>query len=195
MFLCFEAKDAAPVGKQNNPAGRRGGPGNPRPDGLITLAEASVEFQISVRTLQRFRADGRLPGVRQGRYLLIRRDDVQRAIGWQDPAFLLRQLLSTEDRAPLDSWMEGWKQLTRISSTDQKACEAWVAWADEAIRRHRGFTVADYLVKHLLTTAENGVQHDHVDRLVRSMQEFSPEMIARDALREFHTSIAPWTAS
>lgn len=183
------------MGKQTNPAGRRGGPENPGTDGLITLAEASVDFKVSIRTLQRFRADGRLPGVRQGRYLLVRRDDVQRAIGWQDPAFLLRQLLSTEDRAPLDAWMEGWKQLTRISSTDPQACAAWLAWADEAIRRHRGFTVADYLVKHMLTTAENGVRHDHVDRLVRSMREFSPEMIARDALRDFHTSIAPWTAS
>lgn len=164
-----------------------------RDDSLLTLAEAARQFMVSVRTLQRFRARGRLPGVRQGRNVLVRRSDVERALSWQDPTSLLRTLLAAEDDASLDSWMEGWKQLTRMTATDPNACAAWIAWADEATRRHPGFRVADYRLRHLRQSAENPVRHDHVDHLVHALGRFSAEMVARDALRTFHTSVAPWT--
>lgn len=172
---------------------RRSGKGTAPEDGTLTLQEAAKEFGVSVRTLHRFRADGRLPGVRQGRSIRVRREDVRRAMGWKDPSSLLRTLLSADDRMPIDAWMEGWKQLTRLTAQDPAAAEAWIAWADSAIEQNRGARVADYRVRHLIRAAEGGVRHADIDLMVHSMRSFGGDIVARDALRSFFTGVAPWT--
>lgn len=166
---------------------------NPSPDQTLSLRDAAAAFNVSIRTLQRFRAAGRLPGVRQGRCILVRRGDVERALAWKDPTFLLRVLLNTDGEARLDEWMDGWKQLTRMSARDGDSARAWIAWADTASRNHPGFRVIDYRVEHLMRASDNGIRHDDVDRMVHSMRQFEPAMVARDALRMFFHSVAPWT--
>lgn len=174
------------------PAGKRP-KRNASPDQTLTLREAAVAFKVSIRTLQRFRADGRLPGVRKGRCIVVRRGDVERAMAWKEPTFLLRSLLNAHDDTPLDHWMEGWKQLTRMSSPNGAARCAWIAWAEAAARNYPEFRVIDYRVEHLIRAADNGVPHEDVDQMVHSMRRFGPEMVARDALRNFFNGVAPWT--
>jgi len=176
------------------PAGKRPKK-NASPDQTLTIREAAMAFDVSIRTLQRFRADGRLPGVRQGRCILVRRGDVERALAWKDPTFLLRVLLNTDDGVPLGHWMDGWKQLTRMSTPDEAASRAWIAWAEAATRNHPEFRVIDYRVEHLIRAADNGVRHEHVDRMVHSMRQFEAAMVARDALRNFFNSVTPWTGA
>jgi len=159
----------------------------------MSLEEAAREFKVSVRTLQRYRREGRLPGIREGRRVLVRREDVERSRGWKDHITLLRGLLYAEDTVLLSAWLDGWKQLTRLTSGDPESAAAWIAWADEAIRRHPRFRVADYRVRHLLQSADNAVRHEHVDHMVHALRRFDADMVARDALRTFHTSVAPWT--
>lgn len=176
------------------PSGKRLKP-KPSPDQALTLRDAAQAFDVSIRTLQRFRATGRLPGVRQGRCILVRRGDVERALAWKDPTFLLRVLLNTDGEARLDHWMDGWKQLTRMSARNGKASRAWIAWADTAARNHPDFRVIDYRVEHLIRAADNGVSHEDIDRMVHSMRRFEADMMARDALRIFFNSVAPWTGA
>jgi excisionase family DNA binding protein len=161
-------------------------------DAELTLKDAAREFGVSVRTLHRFRADGRLPGTRRGRCIVVRREDVKRAVEWTDPTSLLRSLLKTHDRAPLEEWMEGWKQLTRLTASDAAAEAAWIAWADAAIRQNPGRKVGEYRVSHLIRAADHEARHPYVERMIHSMRSFDGNMIARDALRSFHTSVAPW---
>jgi excisionase family DNA binding protein len=162
-------------------------------DEEITLQQAAGEFRISVRTLHRYRAKGQLPGVRHGRSIRVRREDVERAVAWENPTALLRKLLSTDDLSPLEAWMEGWKQLTRLTARDAAAAQAWIAWADTASRQNPGGRVGDYRIKHLLRAAEAGPRQAEVDLMIHSMRHFGGDTVARDALRSFFTSVAPWT--
>lgn len=172
----------------------RRSPGKARsPEELLSLRDAAAEFGVSIRTLQRFRADGRLPGIRQGRIITVRRQDVERALSWKDPTTLLRKLLSTDDRAPLDAWMDGWKQLTRLTASDPAVAEVWMAWSDAALRTSPGRCVRDYRVVHMLAAANEIGRHEQVDRMIHSMRQFDDQVIVRDALREFFESVAPWT--
>lgn len=165
------------------------------PNALLSLEDAAREFKVSVRTLQRYCKQGRLPAIREGRRILVRRQDVERSQGWNDHLSLLRTLLAAKDSVPLSEWMDGWRQLTRLTSDDPAAAAAWIAWADEAVRRHPGFRVGDYRVHHLVQSAEHPVRHEHVDHMVHAMQRFPADAVARDALRTFHNSVAPWTRS
>ena len=148
---------------------------------------------MSVRTLHRYRSEGRLPGVRQGRSIRVRREDVERAVSWDDASALLRKLLSTDDRSPLEAWMEGWKRLTRLTARDAAVAKAWIAWAEAATRQNAGARVGEYRIKHLLRAAEAGPRHPQIDLMVHSMRHFGIDTVARDALRSFFTTVAPWT--
>jgi excisionase family DNA binding protein len=194
IFLySIERNAIAAPGPGKRPNGRRKQAPMPPPDETLTLRQAAAEFGVSVRTLHRFRSDGRLPGVRLGRAIRVRREDVERAVGWKDPSSLLRTLLATDDRAPLDAWMEGWKQLTRLTASDPDVAKAWITWADAAVEQNRGYRVGDYRIRHLIRAAEAGERHAHIDLMVHSMRSFGGDTVARDALRSFFAAVTPWT--
>jgi len=166
---------------------------SPSGDGLMSLADAAREFDVSVRTLMRCRAQGRLPGIRRGRKILVRRADVTRALSWKDPITLVRQLLTAPDQSPLDSWLEGWKQVARLTADGPDIEAAWLGWSDAGQQAYPLFTVGDYRVCHLVVAGRRAPEHPRVAALLHALSQFEDERIARDALRELMLSTAPWT--
>lgn len=123
-------------------------------DQWLTLDEAAREFQVSRRTLERLRAKKVLPGTRTGRYLRMRREDVRRALIFQDPTATYRELLSVPEHTPLKSWLMGWKATMSNLEEDAPARLAAESWIDAVIERHPDWTVGQYTVGHAVMAAE-----------------------------------------
>ena len=123
-------------------------------DSWLTLDEAAREFNVSRRTLERLRAKKVLPGTRTGRYLRMRREDVRRALIFQDPTATYRELLSVPDHTPLKSWLLGWKATMRNLDEKTPSRQAAERWIDTLIETHPDWTVGQYTVKHAVHAAE-----------------------------------------
>lgn len=150
----------------------------------LTLDEAAKEFGVSRRTLERLRQQGSLPGVRRGRYLRVRRDDVRRALAFSDPIPLYRELLSVPDHHLVESWMQGWIQLTIRTQDDPKARDSQKRWAEEASRRYGSWPVADYQVRHAVDAADAAGVDGPVETLILAMQGIPQDRPMLHVLRE-----------
>ena len=78
---------------------------------LLTLDEAAARYGVSRRTLERLRAKGLLPGIRIGRFLRVRIEDIERALSTQSPEQIYRIQINPNHSTGLAQWMRGWEQL------------------------------------------------------------------------------------
>ena len=157
----------------------------------LTLDEAAGEFGVSRRTLERLRQQGLLPGVRVGRYLRVRRDDVRRALTYSDPIPLYRELLGANSEVLVEEWMRGWVQLTVRSQGNDGARDAKRRWADEASRRYGTWPVTDYQVRHAIDAAEAARVDGPVEVLVMAMRGMPEDRAVVDVLREIVPLLNP----
>lgn len=150
----------------------------------LTLDEAAKEFGVSRRTLERLRQQGCLPGVRRGRYLRVRRDDVRRALAFSDPVPLYRELLSVPDHHLVEAWMQGWIQLALRTQDDASARECQKRWAEEASRRYGTWPVSDYQVRHAVDAADAAGVEGPVETFILAMQGLPQDRPMLHVLRE-----------
>ena len=157
----------------------------------LTLDEAAREFGVSRRTLERLRQQGVLPGVRQGRFLRVRREDVRRGLAFSDPIPLYRELLAADDDVSVEEWMRGWIQLSALSRTTPELRDNQRRWAEEASRRFGAWPVSDYQVRHAIEAAAAAGIDGAAMTLVQAMHGVSPERPVIEFLRELVPMMNP----
>lgn len=102
----------------------------------LTLDQAASEFRVSRRTLERLRQSGALPGVRVGRHLHVRQEDVRRAIAHADAASLRRNLLSPPMNEDTGTWSSSWiDYLNRVGSSSGTTTPL-IDWWTTIARQH-----------------------------------------------------------
>ena len=157
----------------------------------LTLDEAAKEFGVSRRTLERLRQQGVLPGVRRGRYLRVRREDVRRGLAFSDPIPLYRELLAAEGDVPVEEWMRGWIQLSAMAQTPPELRMDQRRWAEEASRRFGTWPVSDYQVRHAVEAAEAAAVDGAVMTFVQAMRGVPQDRPVIEVLRELVPMMNP----
>lgn len=161
----------------------------------LTLDDAAKEFGVSRRTLERLRQQGVLPGVRRGRYLRVRRDDVRRAVAFTDPIPLYRELLRVHDDEPVEAWMNGWLQLAAIGPMPPALRTSQRRWIDEVVRRYGTWPVSDYLVRHAVEAADAAEVEGPVLTFAQAMRGLPQDRPVVEVLRELIPLMNPLLAS
>lgn len=157
----------------------------------LTLDEAAKDFGVSRRTLERLRQQGVLPGVRRGRYLRVRREDVRRGLAFSDPIPLYRELLAAEEDVPVEEWMRGWIQLSAMAQTPVALRDGQRRWAEEAARRFGTWPVSDYQVRHAIEAAEAVGVDGAVLTFVQAMRGVPEDRPVIEVLRELVPMMNP----
>ncbi len=174
--------------------GQTDGQSDGQVDDLLTLDEAAREFEISRRTLERLRQQGLIPGVRRGRYLYVRRADVQRALTFSDPIPIWRHQLTVSSDVLVEEWMQGWIQLTARVPAPEDARRMQVRWAEEARRLFGSMTVSEYQVRHALEAAEAASPSGDENPLamfLKAMAGWPEDTVVIDALRQITPLLNP----
>ena len=166
-------------------------PEDPTNQNWLTLDDAASEFKVSRRTLERLRSKGSLPGIRAGRFLRVKRDDVLRALAFEDPIPLVRTLLIQPADDALDSWILGWSRYLYLTRPDEKSRKIAQRWLDEIQTRLPGGLIRDCTVQRVIEAAEASGASKKFPVMVDAFRGLSPNEPMQSILRSFMQSVNP----
>lgn len=117
---------------------------------LLSIEQAARRTGLSVRTLRRYLAAGRLQATRIGRRLMCSEEAVQAAVVSGAAAQSARSLVdpSWEVRTVAE-WMAGWEGYSRLVSGPSRPLAPRLRYLQEVSRRFGSLEVRDYRLKHL----------------------------------------------
>lgn len=113
-------------------------------DSWMTLDKAAKAFGVSRRTLERLRGKGLLPGVRAGRYLKVRIEDVRNALATENPSLILRSILAAPTRTPVREWMSRWSQYFSSFPEDSSLRRPLMSWCEVVAKEHGDLPLAEF---------------------------------------------------
>ena len=166
-------------------------PEDPTNQNWLTLDDAASEFKVSRRTLERLRSKGTLPGIRAGRFLRVKRDDVLRALAFEDPIPLIRTLLFQPAGDSLDSWILGWSRYLYLTRPDENSRKNTQRWLDEIQARLPGGVIRDCTVQKVVEAAEASGASKQFPVMVDAFRGLSPNEPMQSILRLFMQSVNP----
>ena len=166
-------------------------PEDPTNQNWLTLDDAASEFKVSRRTLERLRSKGTLPGIRAGRFLRVKRDDVLRALAFEDPIPLVRTLLIQPGDDSLDSWILGWSRYLYLTRPDESSRKIAQRWLDEIQARLPGGSIQDCTVQKVVEAAEASEAIKQFPVMIDAFRGLSPEKPIQLVIRSFMQSLNP----
>lgn len=168
-------------------------PEDPNNQNWLTLDDAANEFKVSRRTLERLRSKGSLPGVRTGRFMRVKRDDVRRALTFEDPIPLIRTLLIQPNDESLESWILGWSRYLYLTRPDERSRAASQAWLDHLQGSLPGAKLHDCTVQRVIDSADASGAAQDFSILVDAMRGLPREATMQSVLQTFMKSLNPQT--
>lgn len=164
---------------------------DPTNQNWLTLDDAADEFNVSRRTLERLRSKGSLPGIRTGRFMRVKRDDVRRALTFEDPIPLIRTLLIQPRDETLESWFLGWSRYVYLTRSDEGSRKAGQAWLDHLQASLPGARIRDCTIQAVVDSADKSGATRDFAMLVDSLRGLPPERTMQSVLQAFMKSVNP----
>ena len=164
---------------------------DPTNQNWLTLDEAASEFKVSRRTLERLRSKGTLPGIRAGRFLRVKRDDILRALAFEDPIPLVRTLLVQSADDALETWILGWSRYLYLTRTDEQSRKVAQSWLDEIQARLPKGSIGDCTVQKVIESAEASGAVKHFPVMIDSFRGLTQHAPIQSILRSFLQSLNP----
>ena len=160
-------------------------------DEWLTLDEAATAFDVSRRTLERLRQRGSLPGIRRGRYLQVRRGDVDQALTFIDATAGIRAVLQVSDATPVEAWSRKWRSLLSVlleSTAERKAIERWL---EETTDRFGELEVGELTSGQAVECFESAVTDGSMPLLLAALEGLPSSTILIVAMRRLGSRINP----
>ena len=164
---------------------------DPTNQNWLTLDAAADEFKVSRRTLERLRSKGSLPGIRTGRFMRVKRDDVRRALTFEDPIPLIRTLLIQPRDESLESWILGWSRYVYLTRSDERSRRAAQAWLDHLQASLPEASIRDCTIQAVINAADTSGAIQDFAMLVDSLRGLPPERTVQSVLQAFMKSVNP----
>ena len=164
---------------------------DPTNQNWLTLDDAADEFKVSRRTLERLRSKGSLPGVRTRRFMRVKRDDVRRALTFEDPVPLIRTLLIQPRDESLESWILGWSRYVYLTRPDDRSRKAAQDWLDHLQASLPGGLIRDCTIQAVIDSANTSGASREFALLVDSLRGLPPEKTLQSVLQAFMKSVNP----
>ena len=158
---------------------------------LLTLDEAAARYGVSRRTLERLRAKGMLPGIRFGRFLRVRMDNIERALSAQSPEQIYRVQINPNPSTGLAQWMRGWEQLAINNFSKPKDLAAAIQWISEIERAFSHVPIKELRVREVLESSAKIRKPADLKLLIDALGGIDPEASMLKVLRQLLPLIVP----
>ncbi len=157
-------------------------------DRLLTIAEASAWCGLSVRTLWRYRRDGRLAVVKVGRRVMCTRESVERALLEVEQASLA-QAITDESWATrtVAEWAAAWRRYFDLIDSPIRPAAPRHRYADGMIERFGELPVREYRLSHLASLHEDAVREAYAVDDVAMLLMLPADWPVIEAVREMQT--------
>jgi excisionase family DNA binding protein len=161
---------------------------------MLSIQDAAERTGLSVRTLRRYLADGRLDAVRIGRRLMCSASAVDAAVfsgvasqsakRMVDPAWELR---------PVAEWMGEWERYCRIIESPTRPLEPRLRYLEAVSKRFGSLEVREYRLKHLAIVHRDAVAGGWAIDEVAMMLAMDLKMSVIDCVRRTQAVFAGHT--
>lgn len=117
---------------------------------LLTIDQAAKRVGMSVRTLRRYLADGRLQAVRIGRRLMCTPSAVDDAVLGNAAGPIARSIVDPVwEVRTVSEWMTAWEPYYRATDSVERPVASRLRYNEVASERFGSMRVRDYLIEHL----------------------------------------------
>ncbi len=161
---------------------------------LLSIAEAADRSGLSVRTLRRYLADGRLQAVRVGRKVMCSASAVDAAVfsgiasqnakSMVDPSWEVR---------PVSEWMDEWERFCRLIDGPTRPLAPRLRYLAEVTKRFGSLEVREYRLKHLAIVHRKAASDGWALDEVAMMLAMDGEMSVIDCVRRTQAVFAGHT--
>lgn len=154
-------------------------------DELLTIQDAANHVGLSVRTLRRYQASGRLAVMRVGRKVMCTRAAVEQAARDGGLELASRRMVDPEweDRT-VREWMRAWVDYSNLAPQDVQPSPRYVQYMQKVAKRYGTLPVRQYLLRHLRTIHEDAVKSGEDVPEVAMMLVLPDELPVIDAVRQ-----------
>lgn len=154
-------------------------------DELLSIQEAADHVGLSVRTLRRYQATGRLAVVRVGRKVMCTRGAAEQAARDGGLELASRQMVDSRwEERPVRDWMAAWIDYTNLAPQDLQPSGKYVAYMRTVTKRFGDLPVREYRLKHLRTVHEDALKAGAEVPEVAMMLVLPDDLPVIDAVRQ-----------
>jgi excisionase family DNA binding protein len=158
---------------------------------LLSIEQAAERVGLSVRTLRRYLADGRLQAVRIGRRLMCTPSAVDDAVingaarpiarSVVDPVWELRSV---------SDWMKAWESYYRMTESAARPIARLLRYNEGVVKRFGSMRVRDYRIEHLAEVHREALDGDWSIDEVAMMLAMPADMTVIDCVRRTQAAFA-----
>ena len=158
---------------------------------LLTIDQAAERVGLSVRTLRRYLADGRLQAVRIGRRLMCTPKAVDDAVINGAARPIARSVVDPvwEFRA-VSEWMTAWESYYRMTESPERPITKLLRYNDGVVKRFGSMRVRDYRIEHLAEVHREALAGGWAIIEVGMMLAMPSDMTVIDCVRRTQAAFA-----
>lgn len=158
---------------------------------LLSIEQAAERVGLSVRTLRRYLADGRLQAVRVGRRLMCTPSAVDDAVFSGASGTAARSIVDPAwEFRTVSDWMKAWESYYRMIESAQRPLAPRLRYNESVVKRFGSMRVRDYRIEHLAEVHREAAAGGWVVHEVAMMLAMPPEMTVIDCVRRTQAAFA-----
>ncbi len=125
---------------------------------MLSIQDAAERTGLSVRTLRRYLADGRLQAVRIGRRVMCSASAVDAAVFSGVASHSAKRMVDPAwELQTVAEWMGEWERYCRIIESPSRPLEPRLRYLEQVTKRFGGLEVREYRLKHLAIVHRDAV--------------------------------------
>jgi excisionase family DNA binding protein len=162
---------------------------------LLSIAEAAERVGLSVRTLRRYLADGRLKAVRVGRRLMCTPEAVNDAVFSGAAGTAARSMVDPSwEVCTVAEWMRAWEPYFQMIESPERPVSPRLRYCEGVVRRFGSLKVSKYRLEHLAEVHREAVAGGWAIDEVAMMLAMPSEMTVIDCVRRTQASFSGQTS-
>jgi excisionase family DNA binding protein len=158
---------------------------------LLTIDQAAERVGLSVRTLRRYLADGRLQAVRIGRRLMCTPSAVDDAVLGNAAGPIARSIVDPAwEVRTVSEWMTAWEPYYRVTDSAERPVASRLRYNDGVVKRFGSMRVRDYRIEHLAEVHREALAGGWAIIEVGMMLAMPSDMTVIDCVRRTQAAFA-----